>query len=214
MLTHFRLQGPVSQGRVALARGACLALVSLASLGCVHPFLVANFATVYLPRTRTFALAPFANLSTEREGANAGIAIREALYVELSRRQDQYSVLIQDIAVTDQRLHEAGTPDSAAARMPASDLAQLLGVDAVMRGSVTRYARRGTGGQIASALLLGFATGSEVSAEVAIYDGTDGRLVWQHNIDQAGGMFSSPDALRNSVGRDVARKFPYKRQGR
>jgi len=52
---------------------------------------------------------------------------------------------------------------------------------------------------------------SRLSADVAIYDGADGRMIWQHNIDKAGGMFSSPDALRNSVGRDVAKKFPYRK---
>jgi hypothetical protein len=36
-------------------------------------------------------------------------------------------------------------------------------------------------------------------------------MVWQHNIDKAGAMFSSPDALQNLVGRDVATKFPYKK---
>jgi len=184
------------------------------SLSCPQPFLVANFDTVYLLRTKSFALAPIANLSTEPEGAKAGAAIREAIYYELSRRQDAYSVQIQDIAVTDQKLREAGVSDSTAAGMPGVDLARLFGVDAVMRGSVTRYKKKGAGSQIVTAVLFGFASGSEVKADLAVYDGADGRMVWQHNIDKAGGMFSSPDALRNSVGRDVAKKFPYKKPKR
>ncbi|HEV8303450.1 MAG TPA: hypothetical protein VGQ25_00700 [Gemmatimonadales bacterium] len=194
-----------------VARGLCVGVVALASVGCPHPFLAANFQTEYLPRTHSFALAPIANLSTEPEGVKAGLAIREAIYFELSRRQDNYTVAIQDIALTDQKLHAAGLNDSVAARMPGPDLARLLGVDAVMRGSVTRYKKKGAGGQIVTAVLFGFASGSEVKADVAIYDGADGRMIWQHNVDKAGAMFSSPDALRNSVGRDVARKFPYKK---
>lgn len=190
--------------------GRYLGLVTLAALACVQPFRIANFDTVYLVRTKTFALAPIANLSTEPEGVTAGVAIRDAVYNELSRRQDEYSVQIQDIAVTDQKLREVGIPDSVAARMPGPDLARLLGVDAVMRGSVTRYKKKAAGGQVVTAVLFGFASGSEVRADVAIYDGADGRMTWQHNIEKAGGIFSSPDALRNSVGRDVAKKFPYK----
>jgi hypothetical protein len=191
--------------------GRSFAMAVLAGLSCGQPYRIASFDTVYLPRTHEVALAPIANLSTEPEGIKAGVAIREAIYFELSRRQDEYSVQIQDIAVTDEKLREMGVPDSVAASMPGPDLARLLGVDAVMRGSVTRYQKKGVGGQIASAVFFGIAKGSEVRADLAIYDGADGRMIWEHNIDKAGGMFSSPDALRNSVGREVAKKFPYKK---
>jgi hypothetical protein len=70
-----------------------------------------------------------------------------------------------------------------------------------------------TVGQIVTAALFGFAKGSDVKADVAIYDGGDGQLVYQHNIEKGGGLFSSPDALRNSVGKTVAKVFPYKKQG-
>ena len=83
-----------------------------------------------------------------------------------------------------------------------------------MSGSVTRYEKKGVAGQIASAILSSSATGSEVKADVAIYDGTDGKLIFQHNIKKAGGFLSSPDALRESVGATVASKFPYKKRSR
>jgi len=190
-----------------------LGALALGSSACAHPFLAANFATVYQPRTHVVALAPLANLTTDPEGAKAGAAIREAIYFELTRRQDQYTVTIQDIARTDKLVHDAGLTDSAAARLPGPDLARILQVDAVMRGSVTRFHKSGAGGQVVTALLFGFAKGSEVKADVAIYDGTDGQMIWQHNIDKAGGFLSSPDALRNKVGGAVAKKFPYRRGG-
>lgn len=188
-----------------------LAVLVLGSSACAHPFLAANFTTVYQPRTHVVALAPLANLTTDPEGAKAGEAIREAIYFELSRRQDQYTVAIQDIAQTDRLLHDAGLTDSAAARLPGPELCHILQVDAVMRGSVTRFHKSGAGGQVVTALLFGFAKGSEVKADVAIYDGTDGQMIWQHNIDKAGGFLSSPDALRNKIGGAVAKKFPYRR---
>ena len=64
----------------------------------------------------------------------------------------------------------------------------------------------------AASVLFGFAKGNEVKADVAIYDGTDGKLIFQHNIEKAGGLLSSPDALRNKVGSTVAKKFPYRKK--
>lgn len=192
---------------------AGLAVAGLAAVlgSCAPHYLATDFAQTYQSRTKIVGIAPLANLSTNPEGAKAGEAIREAIFYELTRRQDRYTVTIQDIAEADKRIHEGGMTDSTASRMPAPDLCKLLGVDAVMKGSVTRYVKKGAAGQFATAILFGFASGSEVKADVAVYDGTDGKLIFQHNIDKAGGFLSSPDALRNSVGATVAGKFPYKK---
>lgn len=190
-----------------------LSLAVIAATGCAHPFVASNFATVYEPRVHAFAIAPIANLTTEPEGAKAGQAIREAIYYELAERRDKYTTTIQDIAESDRLIHAAGLTDSAAAALPAAQVCKLLGVDAVMRGTVTRYKKHGAAGQIVTAALFGFAKGSDVKADVAIYDGTDGQLVYEHNIEKGGGLFSSPDALRNDVGKTVAKNFPYKKKG-
>jgi hypothetical protein len=195
-------------------RFAKLALVGmLGAVGCAHPFVAANFDSTYGPRVHAFAIAPIANLSTDPEGAHAGQAIREAIYYELAEHRDTYTTSIQDIAETDRLIREAGLSDSSAAGLPAGRLCKLLGVDAVMRGSVTKFKKHGAAGQIVTAALFGFAKGSDVKADVAIYDGGDGQLIYQHDIQKAGGLFSSPDALRNDVGKTVAKDFPYKKKG-
>lgn len=190
---------------------ALATLLAGLSLGCAPHYIASNF-DLYSTRTKVVAIAPMANLSTDKEGAQAGQSIREAIFYELSRRQDKYTVSIQDIAETDKRIREASSSDSAAARLPGVDLCKMIGADAVMKGSVTRFRKKGAGGQVATLLLFGFAKGSEIKADVAIYDGTDGKLIWQHNIEKAGGLMSSPDALRNKVGGAVAKKFPYKKK--
>ena len=198
-----------------VARVRWAIVVSLLGLavvaGCAPHFVASNFATEYQSRTKVVAIAPMANLTENQEATRAGQAIREAIFYELTRRQDKYTVTIQDIAETDKRIHDASMSDSAASRLPAPDLCKMVGADAVMKGSVTRYVKKGAVGQFATAVLFGFAKGSEVKADVAIYDGTDGKLIFQHNIEKAGGLLSSPDALRNSVGATVAGKFPYKK---
>jgi len=188
------------------------ALALTLSLGCAPRFLAHNFTTDYQAHTKVVALAPIANLTSNPEGARAGQAIREAIFDELTKRQDQYTVTIQDITETDKRIHDAGMSDSAASRLPAPEFCKLTGADAVMSGSVTRYVKKGVAGQIASAILSNSVTGSEVRADVAVYDGTDGKMTFQHNIQKKGGFLSSPDELRKSVGATVAGKFPYKKR--
>ena len=196
-----RVSGPVAAAVLGIAVMA----------GCAPHFIASDFAQTYQTRTKVVAIAPMANLTTNPEATRAGQAIREAIFYELTRRQANYTVTIQDIAETDKRIHDGSMSDSAASRLPGPDLCKLVGVDAVMKGSVTRYVKKGAAGQFATAILFGFASGSEVKADVAIYDGTDGKLIFQHNIEKAGGFLSSPDALRNSVGATVAGKFPYRK---
>ena len=190
-----------------------LAMFALApSLGCAPHYIANNFATEYQARTKVVALAPIANLTSNPAGARAGQAIREAIFHELMKRQAKYTVTIQDIGETDKRIHDGGLSDSAAARLPAPEFCKLAGVDAVLRGSVTLYEKKGVAGQIATTILFSSATGSEVKADVELYDGTDGKLIFQHDIKKEGGFLSSPDALRKSVGATVAGKFPYKKR--
>jgi hypothetical protein len=127
------------------------------------------------------------------------MAIRAAIFNELTRHKDKYSVEILDLAVADKRLSEASLSESAVVTRSASDLCSLLEVDAVMKGSVTRY---GMGGEFA---------GTEVKVDVAIYDGPSGQLLMQHNITVKDDMYRSPDALAKEVASEVARIFPYRR---
>lgn len=182
------------------------------SAGCAPRFLAHNFARDYQAQTRVVALAPMANLTTSPEGASAGQVLRQAIFEEMIERRDRYTVTIQDIGETDRRLRDAGVSDSAAARLPAPEFCKLVGADAVMTGAVTRFVKKGVAGQVASAVLGGSTVGSEIRADVAVYDGSDGRMTFQHNIKKAGGFLSSPHGLRESVGVTVADKFPYKQK--
>ena len=210
------------RGRPRVSSPATLATVALSlallAPACAPQYLASDFQSTYQPRTKVVAIAPIANRSGTKDAELAARSIREAIYMELAKQRDKYTVEVQDIAETDKRIRESGEADSAVAILPAPDICKLLGVDAVMKGAVTRYQKHGVGGQIAMAAITGLltgsvsATGSDVKAEVAIYDGTDGKMIMQHDIEKSGGMFSSPDGLRKPVGSVVAAKFPYRKQ--
>ncbi len=181
--------------------------------GCGKPYLAKDFETVYKPRTSIVAIAPMANLSTEPEGARAGEIIREAIYYEMARHPDDYTVKIQDIAETDKILRNHSLNEYGASGLPGADLCKLLRVDAVMKGSVIRYLNKSTLEQVAEKVVFdSAATGSEIKASLVIYDAADGQLVWQHNVELKGKPLSSADELRKDVAWSVARSFPYRKK--
>jgi hypothetical protein len=191
-----------------LVVAAAVAVVS----GCGPNVVARNFESHYQARTRVVAIAPLANYSTSPEGAAAGQAIRKAIFHELIKHQDRYTVTIQDLAETDKRIHASGMSDSSATRLAGIDLCKMIGADAVMKGSVTRYVKQGTGSQFANAVSMLFhLVNSEVKVDVAIFDGTDGKLVFQHSIEKDGDLLNARDELLNKVGSALAGKFPYKK---
>ena len=182
------------------------------AFGC-GPHLAAGHSTSHSQaHPKVVAIAPLANDSNNPEGVAAGQAVREAIFRELIRRRGKYTVTVQDIAETDRRLRDAAIPDSSAARLPVIDLCRMIGANAVMKGSVTRYLKVGAGNAFsrASDALFGLVT-SEVSVEVAIFDGTDGRLLFSHSVEKSGDLVHERDALLNKVGSALAKKFPYRR---
>jgi hypothetical protein len=204
------MQTQAAGERMRLARVIAVAVVAV--FGCSHDLVAKNFKSQYQARTRVVAIAPLANDSGNPDGAAGGQAIRSAIFNEMARRQDRYTVTIQDIAETDRRIHDSGISDSSASRLAGIDLCKRVGADAVMKGSVTRYLKVGSGNAFARAsdALFGLVT-SEVRVEVAIFDGTDGKLVFQDNTEKSGDLVHERDQLLNKVGSALAEKFPYRK---
>lgn len=180
--------------------------------GCGKPYMVEDFESTYKPRASTVAIAPMANFSTEPEGARAGEVLREAIYFEMVRHRDEFTVEIQDIAETDKILRRHNLSEEEASRLPGEDLCRFLGVDAVMKGSVIKYLSKSTLEQAAEKVVFDTTTGSEIKANLAIYDAMDGELVWQQEVEQKGERLSSVDELRKNVAWSVSRSFPYRKK--
>ncbi len=195
--------------RTTLIAYRFLAIFFLSLGACSKPFLVDNFENEYKPKTKTLAIIPFANLTKQSEGAKAGHAIREAVYYQLSKEPEKYTVAIQDIAESYRLLHEAHIAESTSIDTPDPELCRILGVDALMRGAVTKY-EKGSPGSFTASIIRG--RGSLVKVQVCIYDCANGSLVWQYVVTERGGdVFGYPDELRDRVGRVIADEFPYKK---
>ncbi len=172
-----------------------------------------DFESTYKPRASRVAIAPLSNLSTEPEGARAGEVLRDEVYYEMIRHRDEFTVEVQDIAETDQILNRHRVSAEEAARLPGGDLCRLLGVDAVMKGSVLKYLNRSVLEQAAEKAVFDTVTvGSEIKAKLSIYDAEEGELVWQQDFEQKGEHSSSVDELRKNVAWSVARSFRYRKK--
>jgi hypothetical protein len=206
--------GVASQGGVGswVFEGVALGAAGGALLGAAMGSMMRTWVRVYPPpsrkgaapqlmatdldstnsaQLRLIAIAPFANFS-KRKRAEEGQRIREAIYRELTRLSDSRAV-IQPLAETDRKILEASHAASAAFRLPAAEICKLLGTDAVMMGAITR------------------AKGRDVEADIAIYEGASGKLVWRQNVRKSK-VFGGPyHLLATAVGTMVAETFPYRR---
>src|SRR5262249_28669433 len=177
---------------LVMNRRSLLTFLAVACAGCAPHYVAKNFDSYSAP-TNIVAIAPIANLAGTRDALKPSQIIREAIHYERTRRHSKYTAETKDIVETDKRIRDWGLSDSAAATLPGPEICRVLGVDAVMKGTITRFEKKSGGSQIASAVLSAFTsgeisgTGSEVKSDVAIYDGTDGKLIWQHNIEKVGG---------------------------
>jgi hypothetical protein len=206
------MHAQATRERTCLTTVLVIAATVAVVFGCGPELAVSNFRSHYQVRTKVVAIAPLANDSANPEGAAAGQSVREAIFHELITHRDKYTVAIQNIAETDRRIHDFGMSDSSASRLGGLDLCRMTGADAVMKGSVTRYVKLGAGNTFAdySDALFGLVT-SEVRVDVGIFDGTDGKLVFQHHIDKSGDLIHEREALLINVGSALAAKFPYKK---
>ncbi|MGH8003924.1 MAG: hypothetical protein ACRECJ_04285, partial [Limisphaerales bacterium] len=195
----------LSDSRQNWQRPLALFFVFPLLFGCGKPYMVEDFESTYKPRASVIAIAPLTNFSTEPEGAWVGEALREGIYYEMVRHRDDFTVEIQDIAETDQILKRHNLSEEEAARLPGADLCRLLGVDAVMKGSVFKYLSISALEQVAEKVVFDTVTiGSEIKASLSIYDAADGELVWQQDFEQKGMHLSSVDELRKNVAWSVA----------
>jgi len=181
--------------------------------GCGKPYMVKDFESTYKPRASIVAIAPLSNLSTEPEGERADEAIREEIYYEMARHGDEFTVEIQDIAETDKILNRHNLTGDEAARLPGGDLCRLLGVDAVMKGSIFKYLNKSVLEHAAEKAVFDTMTSaSEIKAKLSIYEAEEGELVWQQDFEPKRDEPNSMDLLRKDVAWSVSRSFPYRKK--
>lgn len=139
-----------------------------------------------------------------------GLAIQNSLYTWFlaRKKRGKLSLDIQDPKRTRALLQDSNITDPA--RHTPEELAQLLGVDAVISGTFETDKPMSDGASIALGLLVGF-WGSTNSATVnmSVNNSVDGELLWNYNKRVSGSLGSSTDVLINTLMRKASRRLAY-----
>ncbi|MEQ9440252.1 MAG: hypothetical protein RIG62_14455 [Cyclobacteriaceae bacterium] len=175
---------------------------------------------------RTVAIIPFkaviklrpkdmADMAAEdlaRMEQQEGESVQSALYGYFLKRQgkDDYRVAFQDISKTNALLAKNGITHDVLSEYTMSELAGMLGVDAVISGRLESNKPISEGAAVALSLLVGV-YGPTNSGKVSIFinDGTDDELLWKYEKALSRSLGSDTNTIVNALMRKASRQFPY-----
>ena len=90
------------------------------------------------------------------------------------------------------------------------DLAQILGVDAIISGTFETNKPMSDGASIALGVLIGFwGTTNSATINMSVNNAKDGQLLWNYNKKVRGSLGSSSDDLINTLMRKASRRMAY-----
>ena len=141
-----------------------------------------------------------------------GFDIQDKMYSWFLRRSDKfaYTVSFQDVTRTNALLKQAGITYETLASKDRTELAQLLGVDAVLQNRSSMDKPMSEGAAIAVGVIFGaWGSTNSVQTTINIHDGKSGNLLWKYDYQASGSVGSSTDRLVNALMRNASKKFPY-----
>jgi len=143
-----------------------------------------------------------------------GYAIQNDVYSFFLREQSKgrYTIEFQDVDKTNALISKAGLDYEALRTKSKEELAQLLGVDAVVSGKVTMSRPMSEGAAIAVGLLAGYwGNTNRVNATLTVHDSDEGKLLWKYDYAASGSIGSNSKSLSSALMRNASKKFPYRK---
>ncbi|QHL88120.1 hypothetical protein GU926_12030 [Nibribacter ruber] len=148
-----------------------------------------------------------------------GRAIQGALQVHFLQtiNKNKEKVHVQDVATTNAILMEKDIQPEELVNFTPTELASMLGVDAVMMGTLTTDKPLSNGVAAAMAvydllatpnLSMGGPTNTGM-AVMKIYDGATGSLLWNYEKGLARYLGSDTNTITKAITRKAAKKIPY-----
>ena len=203
-----------------------LSFVTFLLISCGPKIYKSNEFDTALARHKTVAILP-ADVSTrlrpnESKKVSAdqlsemnektGFAIQDKMYSWFLRRSDKfnYTVTFQDVTRTNALLKQAGISYNDLAAKDRTEIAKLLGVDAVLQNSTRLDKPMSDGAAVAVGVLFGvWGNTNSAQTTINIHDGKTGNLLWKYDYNAQGSVGSSADNLVNALMRNASKKFPY-----
>ncbi len=210
---------------MSLVKNTFIAIAILCLWGCASVYTVADF-DVQTAQHRSIAILPFGvtiaakNLPEELTQADLreqekdeGYVFQRQMYTQFLQRyaRGEYTVSFQDIDTTNVMLDRAGVKyEDLYKTHTRAELASMLGVDAIVSGTISRSRPMGNWSAIAVGLFtpLWGAT-NEVNASLMVHSGNNGDLLWSYDHEVSGSLGSSAEGISERLMKGVAKSFPY-----
>tara|TARA_B100000767_G_C19629471_1_gene477604 strand:+ start:100 stop:732 length:633 start_codon:yes stop_codon:yes gene_type:complete len=194
--------------------------------GCATTYTTENFAD-YQSAHKVVAIVPFmvsmssgnrgkeitkADLLAEEE--TQSLNFQRAVYTEFLEKVEKQKVTVsfQDIDDTNTLIRRAGGFDAQGRiNLTKAELGKVLGVDAVISGSMILSKPMSTAAAAVTTVLVGWGKSNEGKVNLTIHDSESGTLVWSYDHTASGGVLSTPEQLAKSLMKNIASKFPYKK---
>jgi len=153
-----------------------------------------------------------ATLSQMQE--DESMAFQQELYSRFLERQakGEYTIEFQDVDQTKALLAKFAVDYDNIDHYTKTELKEMLGVDAMISGTIRRSQPMSTGAAIAVGILFGVSgETNRVDVNVNLHDGASGKLLWKYDHSESGSLGSSSEGLAKSLMKGISKKFPYKR---
>lgn len=214
----------------AAALGAFVALLApMTAFAGAQQYLNPNFSTLTATH-KTVAILPFKvtidtkrlkNVSLEvihQNERDEAIQFQKQLYVRLLQKstEDHYSIGFQDADQTVALLQKNGISLDSLSFHTKDEIARVLGVDALLSGTISQSSPTSQGMAMAQTLLVGFHGSTQrVDINIMLHNGADAGLLWSYDHTDSGGGFTGSmanavEAMVKSLLKKVAGNFPYK----
>jgi len=142
------------------------------------------------------------------------MAFQQELYSRLLERQakGEYTIEFQDVDQTRALLSKFAVDYDNIDHYTKPELKEMLGVDAMISGTIRRSQPMSTGAAIAVGILFGVSgETNRVDVNVNLHDGASGNLLWKYDHSESGSLGSSSEGLAKSLMKGISKRFPYRR---
>ncbi|HLT05957.1 MAG TPA: hypothetical protein VK014_00435 [Cyclobacteriaceae bacterium] len=141
-----------------------------------------------------------------------GLSIQSAMYSWFLKRdkQEKLKVKVQDPNTTNALLRRNNITAGSIADYTPNELAEILGVDAVIMGTFETNKPMSEGASVALGVLVGFyGSTNKAIINLSIYNADQGELLVNYNKAVSGSIGSSTEDLINILMRKASRRISY-----
>ena len=144
----------------------------------------------------------------KKEGESVQSAIQT--YFLKRKEKEDFKLNFQDISKTNALLAKSGWNADTLRTKTKEEISQLLGVDAVISGTLFTDKPMSEGASIALGVMFGF-FGSTNSGKctINIHEAKNGELMWKYEKTLSRSLGSDINSVINAMMRKASRKFPY-----